>query len=132
MSVPAPTRFYGRKQLDPVRAIRDFGDLGNADDGSVAITVEINAESAGFDARTRRTVSENAAQLTPGSSVKHLTGVGPARLKLLQRLEIRTLADLIRHLPHSACFRDTLAPTGYLYSRLYLAVLILAAKLLLF
>lgn len=37
--------------------------------------------------------------VTPGSSVKHLTGVGPARLKRLQRLGIRTLADLIRHLP---------------------------------
>jgi ATP-dependent DNA helicase RecG len=37
--------------------------------------------------------------VTAGSSVKHLTGVGPARLKLLNRLGIRTLADLIRHLP---------------------------------
>lgn len=66
-----PTRFYGRKQLDPVRAIRDFGDLinevishlGNTDGAKVTITVEINAESGGFDDRTRRTVSENAAQL---------------------------------------------------------------------
>jgi len=66
-----PTRFYGRKQLDPVRAIRDFGDLinevasqlGDAEGGKVTITVEINAESDGFDDRTRRTVSENAAQL---------------------------------------------------------------------
>ena len=66
-----PTRFYGRKQLDPVRAIRDFGDLvnevasqlGDAEGGKVTITVEINAESDGFDDRTRRTVSENATQL---------------------------------------------------------------------
>ena len=65
------TRFYGRKKLDPVRAIRDFGDLvnevashlGDADGSSVTITVEINAESEGFDDRTRRTVSENATQL---------------------------------------------------------------------
>jgi len=65
------TRFYGRKQLDPVRAIRDFGDLvnevasqlGDAEGGKVTITVEINAESDGFDDRTRRTVSENATQL---------------------------------------------------------------------
>ena len=67
----APTRFYGRKQMDPVRAIRDFGDLinevtshlGNANGSKVTITVEVNAESDGFDDRTRRTVSENAAQL---------------------------------------------------------------------
>lgn len=66
-----PTRFYGRKQMDPVRAIRDFGDLinevtshlGNADGSKVTITVEVNAESEGFDDRTRRTVSENATQL---------------------------------------------------------------------
>lgn len=66
-----PTRFYGRKQMDPVRAIRDFGDLinevtshlGNAEGSEVTITVEINAESEGFDDRTRRTVSENATQL---------------------------------------------------------------------
>ena len=67
----APTRFYARKLLDPVRAIRDFGDLinevaahlGNADGSKVTITVEINAESEAFDDRTRRTVSENATQL---------------------------------------------------------------------
>ncbi|MEX1093411.1 MAG: DUF499 domain-containing protein [Acidimicrobiia bacterium] len=72
VTAPAqPTRFYGRKQLDPVRAIRDFGDLinevtshlGNADGSKVTITVEVNAESDGFDDRTRRTVSENATQL---------------------------------------------------------------------
>ena len=65
------TRFYGRKQLDPVRAIRDFGDLinevashlGNTDGSKVTITVEVSAESEGFDDRTRRTVSENATQL---------------------------------------------------------------------
>lgn len=38
-------------------------------------------------------------QATPGSPVKLLSGVGPARLKLLHRLGIRTLSDLIRHLP---------------------------------
>ncbi len=66
-----PTRFYARKELDPVRAIRDFGDiinevashLGKADGANVTITVEINAESEGFDDRIRRTVSENASQL---------------------------------------------------------------------
>lgn len=66
-----PTRFYARKSLDTVRAIRDFGDLvnevashlGTADASTVVITVEIAATSEGFDERTRRTVSENARQL---------------------------------------------------------------------
>lgn len=35
----------------------------------------------------------------PGARVDQLTGVGPARLKLLNRLGIRTLAELLRHLP---------------------------------
>ena len=69
--VALPTRFYGRKRLDPVRAIRDFGDmvnevaahLGSADGATVEITVEINAESEGYDDRIRRVVSENATQL---------------------------------------------------------------------
>ena len=34
-----------------------------------------------------------------GSPVDTLTGVGPARAKLLRRLDLRTLSDLIRHLP---------------------------------
>ena len=37
--------------------------------------------------------------ISPGSSVKTLSGVGPARLKQLQRLGIHTLTDLLRHLP---------------------------------
>lgn len=48
---------------------------------------------------TPSTNDEPSKPITPGSSVKHLAGVGPARLKLLNRLGIRTLADLIRHLP---------------------------------
>ncbi|MGB0768448.1 MAG: DEAD/DEAH box helicase, partial [Phycisphaeraceae bacterium] len=35
----------------------------------------------------------------PAASVETLAGVGPARLAMLHRLGIRTLADLIRHLP---------------------------------
>lgn len=38
-------------------------------------------------------------QASPGSSVERLNGVGPARRKQLNRLGIRTLSDLIRHLP---------------------------------
>ncbi|MBX2851674.1 MAG: ATP-dependent DNA helicase RecG [Phycisphaeraceae bacterium] len=57
------------------------------------------------------TSTEDAPKpLTPGSSVKHLTGVGPARLKLLNRLGIHTLADLIRHLP--ARYEDQSAESG--------------------
>ena len=66
-----PTRFYGRRQLDPVRAIRDLeaiienitNHLARAAEADVAIVVEVEATSAGFDDKTRRTVSENAAQL---------------------------------------------------------------------
>ncbi|GIU92727.1 MAG: hypothetical protein KatS3mg011_1633 [Acidimicrobiia bacterium] len=66
-----PTRFYGRKTLDPVRAIREFGDLCEevvkhleAPTGSrVTITVEINAESDGYNDQVVRIVRENAAQL---------------------------------------------------------------------
>jgi len=35
----------------------------------------------------------------PGSPVDVLSGVGPARAKLLHKLGIRTLSDLLRHLP---------------------------------
>lgn len=49
---------------------------------------------------TKQTPEDASASLArPGSSVKTLTGVGPARLKLLERLGIRTLSDLVRHLP---------------------------------
>jgi predicted AAA+ superfamily ATPase len=66
-----PTRFYGRKELDPVRSTRDFSDLVSevashlqrAGSSKVTITVEIEATSDGFDDRVRRTVSENANQL---------------------------------------------------------------------
>ena len=67
---PQPTRFYGRMELDSVRAMRDLGDIidevtkhlagtGN----NVTITVEINARSGGYDTRTQRIVKENATQL---------------------------------------------------------------------
>ena len=67
---PQPTRFYGRMQLDPVRAMRDLGGIidevtkhltgtGN----EVTLTVEINARSGGYDTRTQRVVKENATQL---------------------------------------------------------------------
>ncbi len=66
-----PTLFYARKDLtDPVRFIRDFGDIANevashlSKEGQVTVTVEINAVNTdGYDDKTRRTVSENATQL---------------------------------------------------------------------
>ena len=65
-----PPSFYGRKELDPVRAIRDLGtileEVTKHLDGTgkeVTLTVEINARSDGYDTRTQRIVKENATQL---------------------------------------------------------------------
>ena len=67
---PKPTRFYGRMELDAVRAMRDLGtiidEVTNHLEGAgqeVTITVEINARSDGYDTRTQRVVKENATQL---------------------------------------------------------------------
>ncbi|GEM_PF-2177922 len=64
------TRLYGQVELDSVRAIRDLESIlkevvshlrrvGK----EVSISVDVNAEAEGFDAHTRRVVSENATQL---------------------------------------------------------------------
>ena len=66
-----PTRFYGRVSLEPVRLLRDMGDVAEAivqqlgqAGASVSITVEIEAtSSAGFGDDVRRTISENARTL---------------------------------------------------------------------
>ena len=66
-----PTRFYGRVALEPVRMLRDMGDIADAiiaqlsrADAAVTISVEIEANSAdGFPDDVRRTVSENARTL---------------------------------------------------------------------
>ncbi len=62
------TDFYALFQLDPVRAIRQLGDIlehvTNRLGSSVDLTLEVRAKSAdGFDDATRRTVSENATNL---------------------------------------------------------------------
>ena len=65
------TSFYGQFSLDSVRAIRQLEEilrnvvehLNAAPDGTVKLTLEINASSTGFDDRVRRVVSENANQL---------------------------------------------------------------------
>jgi hypothetical protein len=66
-----PTRFYGRVSLEPVRLLRDMGDIADAiiqqlgrADAEVTITVEIEAtQAAGFSDDVRRTVTENARTL---------------------------------------------------------------------
>jgi predicted AAA+ superfamily ATPase len=67
-----PTSFYGKFALDRVRAIRQLEDilqsvveyLNHADDSTVELTLEINANSSGYNERDQRVVSENARQLS--------------------------------------------------------------------
>ncbi len=66
-----PKRFYGRVSLEPIRMLRDLGDIADAivgqlgrADADVTITVEIEATADdGFADDVRRTVSENARTL---------------------------------------------------------------------
>ena len=66
-----PRRFYGRVSVEPVRMLRDLGDIADAivgqlgrADADVTITVEIEATSKdGFTDDLRRTVGENARTL---------------------------------------------------------------------
>ena len=67
-----PSRFYGRVTLEPVRLLRDVGQIAEAlvahlnrpDGSAVSITVEIEASAPeGFSEDLRRTVSENARTL---------------------------------------------------------------------
>ncbi len=68
---PPKTRFYGRVSLEPVRMLRDLGDIAEAivaqlgrADATVKITIEVEATADdGFDDDLRRTVSENARTL---------------------------------------------------------------------
>src|SRR5688500_15909061 len=50
--------------------------------------------------RRRRPPARPAPRLTLETPVMYLKGVGPARVDLLARLEIRTAGDLLRHVPH--------------------------------
>jgi len=67
-----PKRFYGRATLEPVRLLRDVGQIAESviahldppGESKVKITVEIEAEAVdGFPEDLRRTVSENARTL---------------------------------------------------------------------
>jgi hypothetical protein len=67
----APRRFYGRVSLEPVRMLRDLGDIAESivkqlgrSDAEVTITVEIEATAeGGFNEDVRRAVNENARTL---------------------------------------------------------------------
>jgi hypothetical protein len=64
-------RFYGRVELDSVRAIRDLqsilenivAHLQGAEAGEVTLTLEVQATAESFDDRIERTIKENATQL---------------------------------------------------------------------
>jgi predicted AAA+ superfamily ATPase len=66
-----PKRFYGRATIEPVRMLRDLGDIADAivaqlgrANAEMKITVEIEARAeGGFPDDVRRTVSENARTL---------------------------------------------------------------------
>jgi len=66
-----PRRFYGRVSLEPVRLLRDLGDVADAivgqrgrADAEVTISVEIEATTdTGSGDDLRRTVGENARTL---------------------------------------------------------------------
>ncbi len=68
-----PTEFYAEFQLDPVRCIRQLGEIAEHVTArlgpDVEITLEVRARNSdGFDDATRRTVSENATNLGSRSS----------------------------------------------------------------
>jgi hypothetical protein len=67
-----PTRFFGKVSLEPVRLLRDVGDiaeaivrqLGKAGKTEVRITLEVDADcESGFPEDVQRTVTENARTL---------------------------------------------------------------------
>ena len=63
-----PQSFYAVFNLDPIRGIRQLGEIMESVTehlgGKVTLTLEVRAENPdGFDDRTRRTVEENAHQL---------------------------------------------------------------------
>ena len=68
-----PTQFYAQFNLDPVRGIKQLGEIGDHVTSklgeAVELVLEIRATSEeGYDEATRRTVSENARSLGAQSS----------------------------------------------------------------
>lgn len=68
-----PTQFYAQFNLDPVRCIKQLGEIADhvssklGDDVELALEIRAKRED-GFDESTRRTVSENARSLGAKSS----------------------------------------------------------------
>jgi hypothetical protein len=67
-----PRRFYGRKTVDPVRLVRDAGDIAEAivqqlrwtPGAEVKVVIEVEGQDqAGFEEDVQRTVGENARTL---------------------------------------------------------------------
>jgi predicted AAA+ superfamily ATPase len=67
-----PRRFYGRKTVDPVRLVRDAGDIAEAivqqlrwtPGAEVKVVIEVEGhDQAGFEEDVQRTVGENARTL---------------------------------------------------------------------
>jgi ATP-dependent DNA helicase RecG len=56
----------------------------------------------------------DAGRLTPGTDVRRLPGVGDRRAEALERLGVRTVGDLLLHLPARYEDRRTLTPVGAL------------------
>ncbi|MBM3317369.1 MAG: ATP-dependent DNA helicase RecG [Candidatus Eisenbacteria bacterium] len=52
--------------------------------------------------------------IDPADSLRYLKGAGPARARLLERLELRTLGDLLEHYPRAYLDRTRLTPLGQL------------------
>ena len=72
-STSGPTEFYAEFQLDPVRCIKQLGEIAEHVTArlgpDVELTLEVRARNSdGFDEATRRTVSENATNLGSRSS----------------------------------------------------------------
>ena len=68
-----PTQFYAQFNLDPVRCIKQLGEIADhvssklGDDVELALEIRAKSEE-GLDESTRRTVSENARSLGAQSS----------------------------------------------------------------
>ena len=70
---PAPTRFYARFDLDPIRGIRQLGQIFENVTGRLGLDIDLTLEirsrhSNGYDDTTRRIVSENASSLGAASA----------------------------------------------------------------
>ncbi len=68
-----PTQFYAQFNLDPVRCIKDLGEIAEHISShlgpDIELVLEVRAANPdGFEDSTQRTVSENAANLGASAS----------------------------------------------------------------